>query len=244
MQRLKNCKKCGAQMDASAKACPQCGAPVKSKLGWIIAGVVLVAIVIPTASKGSGGSSGSSSAVSSQAEASSAVEQVSSNESAKSESVQSNSAKTDSSKAVSSAESSQAESAVSQEEDSRIYRVGDTLDTGTLKITLQSVGDYTSDNMFIQPEEGNKFIAAYFVLENTGKTDNFTGGVDFSCYADDAVMDNAYISDKSLSSGSISPGRKTEGYVYYEVPVNAQKIEIEYETSWWKNEKAIFIVKE
>ena len=149
-------------------------------------------------------------------------------------------------------------SAVSQNEESKnedsneeetqaqnnTLKVGETLDTGKAKVTFQSADDYETDNMFMQPNEGNKYIRAYFVVENTGTSDLFTSSSDFDCYADDSAADSTYFDEKAFSAAaSISPGRKSEGYVWFEVPKNAQKIEIEYEMSWWTQEKAIFIVK-
>ena len=122
--------------------------------------------------------------------------------------------------------------------------MGDVVDTGKATITFKSVEDYVSDNMFMQPEDGNKIIAAYFIIENTGNSDLSTGPYDFDCYADNSVVESTYYGEKALSYDSISPGRKNEGYVWFEVPVNSEKIEIEYEMSWWTQEKAIFIVKE
>lgn len=231
MQKIKVCKKCGAQMDSSAKACPQCGAPAKSKRGWIIGGVVLLVIII--ASAGSGGESSKSNSPAVVSQVTSTVENTGSAivESAAEEVV---------------SEAPDVESAVSEEEQTtnNVFHVGDVVDTGKALVTFKSVEDYTSDNMFIQPEEGNKFIYAYFVIENKDKSDLFTGSFDFSCYADNSVCDSHIVTEKALSSDSISPGRKSEGYICFEVPINAQKIEIEYEMSWWTQEKAIFIAKE
>ena len=147
-----------------------------------------------------------------------------------------------------SSETSETESAASEEEvteetANNVYKVGETLDTGKMKVTFQSAEDYVSDNMFIEPEEGNKYIRAYFVMENIGNSDELVSSYDFDCYADDSAADVPLLSDKMLSSSTLSPGRKAEGYVYFEVPQNAQKIEIEYETSYWTQNKAIFVVK-
>lgn len=96
----------------------------------------------------------------------------------------------------------------------------------------------------MQPESGNKIISAYFVIENTGDSDLFTGTFDFNCYADNTVADAQYFGEKALSNDSISPGRKSEGYIWCEIPENSEKIENEYKMSWWTQKKAIFIVKE
>ena len=142
------------------------------------------------------------------------------------------------------AESQEETKEESKEEVNNVFHVGDVVDTGKATITFKSVEDYTTDNMFMQPEDGNKYIGAYFVIENTGDSDLSTGSYDFDCYADNSTADSKYFTEKALSYDSISPGRKTEGYVWFEVPQNAEKIEIEYEISWWTQDKIIFIVKE
>ena len=38
-------------------------------------------------------------------------------------------------------------------------------------------------------------------------------------------------------------GRKATGSVYFEVPQNANSIDVEYETNYWSGNKAIFVVK-
>ncbi len=209
-------------MDKSAKACPQCGAPSKSKAGGIIAGVVIAIVIISIAAGSSGNknSTGTPTVVS-QAEANEASQVSSENNSTES-----------------------LESETAEKTPNNIFHVGDIIDTGKATITFKSADDYTTDNEFMQPKEGHKLICAYFIIENTGDSDLFTGSFDFSCYADNSAAESHYFDEKALPEDSLSPGRKKEGYVWYEVPVNAEKIEIEYEMSWWTQEKAIFIVKE
>ena len=229
MPKIKICPKCGAQMDRSAKACPQCGAPAKSKKGWIIAGIIAAIIIIPAAAGGSNKETTSDTpTVVSQAEANEESKSLVSSETVTSE--------------VSSSETFSSEA--TEETKSNIFHLGDSIDTGKAIVTFKSAEDYTTDNMFMQPQEGNKLICAYFIIENTGNSDLFTGPFDFSCYADNSSTEAHYFDEKALSSDTLSPGRKSEGYVWFEVPENAVKIEIEYEMSWWTQDKAIFIVKE
>lgn len=122
-------------------------------------------------------------------------------------------------------------------------RVGETLNVNDLKITYDSAEKWSSDNMFIQPADGKQFIRLHFSIANDMKSDQYVGAVDFECYADGAKCKMQYTGDDILSFGSLSSGRKISGYVYYEVPVNATSIEVEYETSFWTNKKAYFIVQ-
>ncbi len=120
--------------------------------------------------------------------------------------------------------------------------VGDTLTTETLKITYVACEDFTGYNQYAAPKNGNKIIRLSFNVENIGSSDRFTSYLDFTCYADDVAAEAYYYADDQLSA-TISSGRKTNGYVYFEVPKDAQSIEVEYETDFWSGNKAIFVVQ-
>lgn len=127
--------------------------------------------------------------------------------------------------------------------DDGFYRVGETLKADDLRITYQSAEVWESDNEFIRPDDGNVFIRLYFDIENVGSSDEITGAYDFDCYADGVKMDESFYGDNMLQAfTTISSSRKISGYVYFEVPADAQNIEVEYETDFWSDEKAIFKV--
>lgn len=129
-------------------------------------------------------------------------------------------------------------------EPSNVYKVGDTITANGVKLTFKSVeDDWTGYNEYLGPKDGYKIIRAYFVFENTSSTDKYVGSFDFDCYADGVSVDKYYYGDDTMSSQNLSSGRKLEGYVYFEVPVDAKDIEIEYETSFWTDKKAIFVVE-
>ena len=131
----------------------------------------------------------------------------------------------------------------SSDNPSQNLTIGSTLSAKGLNITLQKVEDWNSDNMFVNPKDGFKFIRAYFVLENTNSSSRYLGSYDFTCYADNAKADMSIFGEDTLDLGAeVSSGRVLQGYIYYEVPVNAQSIEIEYDSDWWGN-KAVFKVK-
>ena len=122
------------------------------------------------------------------------------------------------------------------------FAVGDIVETDDFRITYISAEDYVSDNEFMQPKEGNKFIKATFEFENISKDDQTVSSmVDFNCYADGYDMESRYFDDGDLSA-TLSSGKKTQGSVYYEVPVNAQEITIEYKTNYFTQDKIIFDV--
>lgn len=145
---------------------------------------------------------------------------------------------------IPSSSNAQTNDSSSTESKESVINVGGTLQANDVKIEFLKVEDWTSHNMFIEPKEGNKFIRAYFSFTNTGKADRMVGSWDFECYVDNAQIDSMLVAgDDALSTRTISAGRNLKGYLYYEVPKNASSIELEYETSWWTEKKAVFKIK-
>ena len=122
-------------------------------------------------------------------------------------------------------------------------KVGETLTTDALKITYKSCSDYKGVD-YAPPAGGNKIIKLTFEIENISSSDRLVGSYDFKCYADDVATSEYYYSvNDYLSTTTLSPGRKATGSIYFEVPKNANSIDVEYETNYWSGNKAIFVVK-
>lgn len=129
-----------------------------------------------------------------------------------------------------------------KEEKKETYKVGETYTSKYIKIKYLSVKDYTSNNQFIQPDKGNKYIRLEFEFENISKNDQGVYSSFFKCYADGYDMDSKWL-DNYLSSTTLSPEKKTKGYIYFEVPKDAKEIIVEYEDNIWTSNKVKFIVK-
>ncbi len=123
-------------------------------------------------------------------------------------------------------------------------KVGETLTTDTLKITYKSCSD-SKEKEYAPPASGNKVIKLTFEIENISSSDRLVSASDFKCYADDTAMSDYYSFSFNdyLSTTTISAGRKATGSIYFEVPKNANSIDVEYETNYWSGNKAIFVVK-
>lgn len=121
-------------------------------------------------------------------------------------------------------------------------KVGETLTTNTLKITYKSSADDKGAQYF-PAASGNKIIKLTFEIENISSTDQIVSVYDFKCYSDDVASSAYYYGDGGLSTTTLSAGRKATGNVYFEVPQNANSIDVEYETNYWSGNKAIFVVK-
>ncbi len=138
-----------------------------------------------------------------------------------------------------------AEQTTTQEETTaadNIYEPGESFDANGLQITYVSCARYESSNQFLQPKDGYIYIALKLSAENVSTVDRYISSFEFECYADGVKMDSSYFSENELSGGTLSAGRKTEGFIYFEVPKDAAEIEVEYETSFWTDQKAILKV--
>ena len=131
---------------------------------------------------------------------------------------------------------------VNTEKSADAFEVGSIIETDKLRISYLSCEDYISDNMFITPKEGYKFISLMLDVENISDSDQSISCYDFECYADGTVCDATYARDDSLSA-ELSAGRKAKGSVSFEVPVDATTIEVECETNYWTQKKIIFSCK-
>ena len=118
---------------------------------------------------------------------------------------------------------------------------GDSIYDGKLKITYVSAEEWNGYDQYFGPKDGNKIIRLKFDFVNEGDTDTYINS--FDCYADNKATESYYSGDESLPLlEMLSAGRTTSGYIYFEVPENAENIEVEYEVNAWSDKKAIFDV--
>lgn len=103
------------------------------------------------------------------------------------------------------------------------FHVGDVMTTDDLKLIFVSSGEYGAENV----AGGHKTIRMQFVAENIGTSDVEISFYDFVGYADGepAVMD---YSGDDIISAELSAGRFTTGYIYLNVPVDAEDIRLQY----------------
>lgn len=140
---------------------------------------------------------------------------------------------------VGSSSSSESGAKSSVVEEKSEYHVGDTFSKDGLSITYVSSSNYKSDNTYDQPKEGKKFIRMEFHVDNQSGSDQTVSVYSFNCYADGYECDSEYQSDSI--SASLSNGRTGDGAVYFEVPIDAKEIEVEYELNMFTGAKIKFI---
>lgn len=130
------------------------------------------------------------------------------------------------------------------EEKSNVFKVGDIVETESMKITFISAEQYKEENEFLQPKDGYEYWKFEFKFENISDTDQYVSSMmDWGCYADNSNVDQSWIGDDNGLDATLSSGRTTQGSIYFEVPITAESIELEYDINFWQNDKIIFVGK-
>lgn len=224
-KKMTACKVCGQEIAVSAKTCPHCGAKKKKsifKRWWFWAILIVLAIIIIASTN----DSGSDQTTKNNNEPSTSAESVTD---------------TFQPAADTSEPADVTDETTAKEPKKTEYRVGDMLEDGNMRIVFMSSGDYAEDNAFLQPGDGNKYIFVQFAFENISeKSDVSVSAFSFECYADGYAANQHYLGDDGLSA-KLSAGRSTTGYLYFEVPVDAEVIEIEYEPNVFSEKKIKFV---
>ena len=124
------------------------------------------------------------------------------------------------------------------------FSVGEVVETSDFRISFLSAEEYVSDNQFIQPKEGYAYYKMEFEFENISDSDKSVSSmIGWNCYADSYKADQTWIGDDNGLDASLSAGKKTKGAVFFEIPKDAQSVELEYETNFWTEDKLIFVIK-
>lgn len=215
----KVCKHCKTEIPYDAKVCPQCRKKQGGVLKWVI--IAIVAICVIGAAAGGGDDDKSK-------------EASNTNTGGNSQSAQNESQGT----------KQENEASAESEKEAEVkdkYHVGDTWENKYVLVSFDECGEYVSDNQFIQPADGNKYIYATFTFENVGSSDTTVGYWDFDCYADGYACEGMYGADDAGFTQTLSSGRKITGSIYFEVPENTTEIEFEYSPNFWTSEKIVFV---
>ena len=217
-EETKKCKYCKTEIPKDAKVCPNCRKKQAGIGKWIIVVVVIIGIIGAVAGGGNDKDKN--------------PQKVEDNK----ETTQIDTKETDSN--VKETETEQTE------EQSNVFEVGDIVETNNFRITFVSAGEYKSNNEFLQPKDGYVYWQFEFKFENISDTDQVVSSLmDWECYADNAKVDQTYIGDNNGLDATLSAGRETQGTIYYEVPVDAQNVELEYDINYWQSDKIIFVGK-
>jgi len=214
----KKCKYCKMDIPKDAKICPYCKKKQKGKVGLIIT-ILVIIVLLYSCSKAFGSTSDDSS------KSSTSTDQ----------------ATTTAESTTDTTTDAVTEDTAPVEED---YSVGDTIEDNGLSITLVSCEDYTSDNQFVVPADGNKYVKLVFeIANNTGSSTAVSSMLLFSAYADDYAINQTIVSsDDPTLDGEVADGKKLKGTIFYEIPTGTKILQVDYKSNVWIDKKLSFII--
>lgn len=219
----KICKHCKTEIPYGAKICPQCRKKQGGVLKWVIIAFVVICII---GAAGGGDDDKSKEAINANNTESTPLTQSEPQETKDNDS-----------------DVSVEKQEEPKEEVKDKYHVGDVWENKTLRMTYTSCYEFTNYNQYNAPADGNKIICAEFEFENIGSSDTTVMYTDFHGYADGYEAEQSYAPDGTGLDFSVkmSAGRKGTGKVAFEVPEDAQEIEIEFSPNFWTSENIIFV---
>lgn len=129
------------------------------------------------------------------------------------------------------------------------FKVNETFQNEYEKITMTEVNtNFTDYNEYLGPSDGNKIIALKFKVENinANRDELYVSSLSFNAYADGVAVNSYLYANDNYNdlSATVGKGKKAVGYIFFEVPENAQKIVVEYNADFWTDGNSIeFIVQ-
>lgn len=126
--------------------------------------------------------------------------------------------------------------------------IGETIQSKTVNLTVESVGVITSDNQFTQPEDGKEFVEVVLLVESTAaKDDVFISYLNADAYVDGFATDldiwACGESDFDALSGTLAPGKKLRGCLCYSLPIGWEELELQIEIDWISGETISLLLK-
>lgn len=211
--KSKNCKDCGAEIARSARACPHCGAKIKRGHPVLI---VILAFFVLIAIIGPFGDDDEPKKV----EASTPTQTA---EIVPSQTVQE-----------------------PDTENTGAFYVGETAELKGVSVTFVGVTE-SMGSTYNTPTDGNVFVLCEFeIANNSDKEITVSSMMSFEAYCDDytctfslgALMEKG---NKDQLDGTVAAGKRFNGVVGYEVPVDWQELEIVFTPDLWNGKDIIFI---
>ena len=211
-QKLVICKTCGTQIAKSAKRCPNCGAK-QARAGKTVGIILAVLIIIGIAAAIGGGDS--------------QPQKV-----------------TEDNTAASTASTPDSDSQTGFNSQPEIFGQGDQVALHDIVVTLVNVSENNGGN-YMTPSDGKVFLVCEFEIENNSDKElAISSMMCFSSYVDDystsMSLSAMMSSDKRQLDGKVSPGKKMNGIIGYEVPSDWSELEIQFTPDFWTGKDIVF----
>lgn len=130
---------------------------------------------------------------------------------------------------------------ITSSETIEVAGIGDTVSLDNVNITLLSIDyNFTDYYSYAYVDDDCVIIKADFEFENIGEYNEYVSYSDFECFADKFECDEFYSVEDAFFHSSLESGETGTGTVYFEVPKDSERIQIEFSLIMYDDNKVIF----
>jgi hypothetical protein len=119
------------------------------------------------------------------------------------------------------------------------FKIGDVVEVEDVQLEVKAFeDDVVSDNQFIQPGTGMKFVAVDVLITYVGSGSEYVNGYDFSLSDEESYSyDYSWYDLKSpeLESKTLNKDMSVRGWLTFEVSNNSKNFTLAYEPGFWTN---------
>ena len=137
---------------------------------------------------------------------------------------------------------------VETEEAKELFAVGETAEYNEIQVSVTGY-EKSNGNDFSKPASGREFIYVNVDIANNSDDDlAISSMLSFTAYCDDYKLDFSSdalmaLDDRNQLDGTISAGKKMNGYLGLEVPSGWKVIELQFTDNVWTSSKVKFEIK-
>ena len=126
-------------------------------------------------------------------------------------------------------------------ENNTVVKIGETAIIDDIEITMTSIDEnFTDYYSYAYIDSDCRIVKANFEFKNLGEYAEYVSYSDFSCYADKFECEEFYTVEDAFFYEGVEPGETGVGTVYFEVPKDAEKLEIEFSLILYDTNKVVF----
>lgn len=211
-EKTKKCKHCQTDIPFKAKVCPNCRKKQKPS-GCLTALIVFFVLCII-------GAVGGSNSYSNTDTDNTAVE-------------------------TSTTEANTTEASTTETEEKTEFEMGEPATYNDVTVSFDQVLETEGSELNV-PSDGKTFVLVYFLFENNSDEEITISSIaNFDAYFDGystSMSLTALLEDTSTNQldGTIAPGKKLEGVIGYEAPIDYKELEIHFSPSFWSSDNIVF----
>ena len=132
------------------------------------------------------------------------------------------------------------------------FGVGETAEQKDIQIQLVNATESDGNaDAFVTPDDGKKFLILEFeITNNSSNSINISSMASFEAYCDDYSLNEDFMASqlpefngKSQLDGTVSAGKKMNGIIAYQVPIDFKNFEVNVTPDFWTTKDIKFVVK-